>query len=109
MVLYSEKQGIFLCSRLKIFSFQEAAMEHNQDQNSLLRSVIEKRVLSYSQKDFVSFTAIAAEIGEPILAFRYIKLCFIDGEIQFPANTPFSRWLKVHLNLHHAPSLTLFV
>lgn len=55
------------------------------------------------------FTAIAAEIGEPILAFRYIKLCFIDGEIQFPANTPFSRWLKVHLNLHRAPSLTLFV
>lgn len=80
MVLYSEKQGVFLCSRLKIFSFQDAAVEHNQDQNSLLRSVIEKSTFLQSEGLFF-FTAIAAEIGEPILAFRYIKLCFIDGEI----------------------------
>ena len=54
VILYSEKQGVFLCSRLKIFSFQDAAMEHNQEQNSLLSSVVEKRVLSYGQKHFFS-------------------------------------------------------
>lgn len=59
-----------MCSKLKIFSFQDAAMEHNQEQNSLLSSVIKKRVLSYSQKDFFAFTATAAEIGEPITGLQ---------------------------------------
>lgn len=45
-------------------------MEHNQEQNSLLSSVIKKRVLSYSQKDFFAFTATAAEIGEPITGLQ---------------------------------------
>lgn len=70
VILHSEKQGVFLCSRLKIFSFQDAAMEHNQEQNSLLSSVIEKRVLSYSQKYFFAFTATVAEITEAITGLQ---------------------------------------
>lgn len=70
MILYSEKQELFLCSRLKTFSFQDATMEHNQGQNSLLSSVIEKRVLPYSQKDFFAFTATATEMSEPITGLQ---------------------------------------
>lgn len=70
MTLYSGKQGVFLCSRLKISSFQDAATEHNQERNSLFCSGIEKIVHSHSQKDFFAFTASAAEIGEPITGLQ---------------------------------------
>jgi len=50
-LIYLDKQGLFICPKLKIFSSEDAVMEQRQEQNSLLSSVIEKKVLFYSWKD----------------------------------------------------------